>query len=103
MRYEGRTCQIEAVEKEIQKSAICFLRGKLKPYDELFGVTIPVRTKVFEVLPKKEAKLILVRFFYDDRDGTATMDVNDKGDQWLRRLSLNMSKLLEPLCIQRQQ
>lgn len=103
MRYEGQTSQIKAVENEIQHNAICFQQKQPRNYDALFGVSIPVETKVFDVMPRKEARLIKVRFFYDSRDGTATMDISNRESQWIRELSCNMPKLLDCLCLQRQQ
>lgn len=102
MRYQGEYSEIEAIEKEIKDNAICMTRGKIKTYDDLFGIPSPVSIKVYDVVPRKEAKLFQIRFFYDNRDRTATVDIKNQDEQAVRKISPHMPELFSILIPQRQ-
>ena len=100
MRLQGSREEIEAIEKEIKVSAYCF-QHKQRNYDNFFGIPSIVNTKVLDVLPRKEAHLFSVRFFYDNRDGEATIDVSDRNIDWLKKLSPDIAKMVDMLVPER--
>jgi hypothetical protein len=100
MRWQGNKEDIEAIEFEIKRNAFSMVRTK-NNLDNLFGIKSLVDTKVYDVLPTKQAVLIPVRIFFDNRDGIATLDVRDRDIKWFIGISSKLKELVGKLTPQR--
>ncbi len=96
-RYIGDRKVVEQIETILKNNAICFKRVRTGNLDNLFGVKSIVETVVYDVMLRKQAYVFPIRFFYDNRDGSATIDMKDHDLSWLLRISPEIVKLLGEL------